>query len=41
VIVSADAMPQQIQRLKNAGAKDYIAKPLNIIDFLKTIDKYI
>jgi PAS domain S-box-containing protein len=41
VIVSADAMPLQIQRLKNAGAKDYIAKPLNIIDFLKTIDKYV
>ena len=41
IVVSADAMSQQIQRLLKAGAKEYIAKPLNIIDFLKAIDRYI
>lgn len=41
VIVSADAMPTQIQRLLNAGAKEYIAKPLNIVEFLNIIDKFL
>jgi len=34
IIVRADAMSQQIQPLLKAGAKEYIAKPLNIIGFL-------
>jgi CheY-like chemotaxis protein len=41
VIISADAMPFQVEKLKNAGAKDYLTKPLDIVQFLKTIDLYI
>ena len=41
VIVSADAMPQQLQRLLDAGAKQYLTKPLNVIEFLNVIDEFI
>jgi CheY-like chemotaxis protein len=41
VIISADAMPFQVEKLKNAGARDYLTKPLDIVQFLKTIDLYI
>lgn len=41
VVVSADAMPFQIEKLMNAGAKDYVTKPLNIARFLKVIDSFI
>lgn len=41
VIVSADAMPEQRKKLLSAGAREYITKPLNIIEFLKVVDEYI
>jgi len=41
VVISADAMPQQLQRLLKAGAKDYLTKPLDVQEFLMMIDKYI
>jgi PAS domain S-box-containing protein len=41
VIISADAMPQQIRKLLKAGVQDYLTKPLEINDFLKIIDKFI
>jgi len=41
VIISADAMPQQIERLRKAGAKNYLTKPLDVLDLLKVIDLYI
>lgn len=41
IIVSADAMPNQINRLLNAGAKKYLIKPLDITLLLETIDLYI
>lgn len=41
VVVSADAMPLQLKKLLKAGAKKYLTKPLDIIEFLKTIDEYI
>jgi CheY-like chemotaxis protein len=41
VIISADAMPFQVEKLKNAGAKDYLTKPLEIIEFLQVVDKWI
>lgn len=41
VVLSADAMPQQLNKLLKAGAKVYLTKPLDIPEFLKTIDKYI
>lgn len=41
VVISADAMPQQLKRLLNAGAKDYLTKPLDIPGFLKLIQEYL
>lgn len=41
VIISADAMPQQLRSMLQAGAKEYLTKPLDILDLLKVIDKYI
>ncbi|MEI6822087.1 MAG: CHASE domain-containing protein [Bacteroidota bacterium] len=41
VILSADAMPKQIKEMMNAGAKNYITKPLDIITFLNEIDKWV
>lgn len=41
VIVSADAMQKQIEKLIKAGAKKYITKPLDIAVFLKTIDEFV
>jgi CheY-like chemotaxis protein len=40
IIISADAMPQQIQKLLNMGAKDYLTKPLDILAFLNVIDEW-
>lgn len=41
VIISADALPQQLDSLKKAGAKDYLTKPLDVIGLLKVIDTYL
>jgi PAS domain S-box-containing protein len=41
VIISADAMPQQIERLMHAGARNYLAKPLDIKEFLLMIDEWV
>jgi len=41
VVVSADAMAHQIERLMKAGAKDYLTKPLDIRAFLQVVDEYI
>jgi PAS domain S-box-containing protein len=38
IVVSADATPSQIERLLNAGATQYLTKPLDIDEFLKTVD---
>jgi len=40
VIVSADAMSYQIEKLKKAGATDYLTKPIDVIQFLKIINQY-
>jgi PAS domain S-box-containing protein len=40
IIVSADAMPQQIKKLIKLGAVDYLTKPLEVSQFLKIIDSY-
>ncbi len=40
VVVSADALSAQVQRLLEAGAKHYLTKPFDINDFLKIIDEY-
>ncbi len=41
VVISADAMPQQLEKLRKAGARDYLTKPLDVTEFLKVIDEYI
>ncbi|MEI6435695.1 MAG: PAS domain S-box protein [Bacteroidota bacterium] len=41
VIISADAMPQQIERLLKAGAVDYLTKPIDVASFLKMLDRFI
>jgi signal transduction histidine kinase/ActR/RegA family two-component response regulator len=37
MILSADAMPDTIERLKKTGINDYMTKPLNIATFTKTV----
>jgi signal transduction histidine kinase/CheY-like chemotaxis protein len=41
VIISADATPKQVERLLMTGAKDYLTKPLDIGQFLYTMDKFL
>ncbi|MEI6090188.1 MAG: PAS domain S-box protein [bacterium] len=41
VIITADAMPKQIERLMLQGARDYLTKPLNIKMFLMMVDEWI
>ncbi len=41
VVVSADAMAHQIEKLMNAGAKDYLTKPLDIMAFLQVVDEWV
>ena len=41
VVVSADAMQHQLDRLMQLGAANYLAKPIDVIVFLSIIDKLI
>ena len=41
VIISADAMPQQINKLLESGAKKYITKPIAIHAFLEVVDEWV
>ncbi len=41
IILSADAMPDTIQRLQKTGIDDYMTKPLDIANFTKTVLKLI
>ncbi|MBV9774513.1 MAG: response regulator, partial [Gemmatimonadetes bacterium] len=38
VIISADATPGAVRRLLEAGARAYLTKPLNVAEFLDTVD---
>jgi PAS domain S-box-containing protein len=38
VIMSADATPNQIVRLRAAGARDYLTKPIDVARFLTVVD---
>jgi CheY-like chemotaxis protein len=40
-IVSADAMPRQVQRLLSSGAIDYLTKPIDIHRLLALVDDAI
>jgi PAS domain S-box-containing protein len=39
VVISADATVRQINRLKAAGARNYLTKPLDISEFFRVIDE--
>ncbi len=38
VVLSADATPRQVTRLRAAGAADYLTKPLDLRDLLRVVD---
>lgn len=37
VVISADAMSSQFEKLIKSGAKDYLTKPLDVMSFLKVV----
>jgi PAS domain S-box-containing protein len=39
IMLSADATPNQIQRLMSLGAKDYLTKPIDIRNLLRVVDE--
>jgi len=41
VMLSADASHEQIQRFRDAGARDYLTKPLDLENFLSQLDAYL
>jgi CheY-like chemotaxis protein len=41
VMLSADASPGQVQRLLEAGARDYLTKPLDVLKLLALLDETI
>lgn len=41
IVISADAMPKQLDNLLRAGAKHYLTKPIEVTNFLKVIDEFI
>jgi CheY-like chemotaxis protein len=41
VMLSADASHEQVQRFRDAGARDYLTKPLNLQNFLNQLDTYL
>jgi signal transduction histidine kinase/ActR/RegA family two-component response regulator/type II secretory pathway pseudopilin PulG len=41
IILSADAMTKQIKQLMEAGAKNYLIKPIDVVQFLKAVDEWI
>ncbi len=41
VVISADAMPPQIEKLMKAGSKGYLIKPIDIRAFLHIVDKWV
>jgi PAS domain S-box-containing protein len=41
VMLSADATPQQIERLLTAGARHYLTKPIDVKHFLSVVDEIL
>jgi len=41
VMLSADASHEQIRRFRDAGARDYLTKPLDLQSFLTQLDDYL
>ena len=41
VVVSADATPASIERLRQAGADAYLTKPLDVDEFLRAVEQFL
>jgi PAS domain S-box-containing protein len=41
VVISADAMPRQIEKLRAAGANDYLTKPIDVPRFLDIVGELL
>jgi DNA-binding NarL/FixJ family response regulator len=41
VVISADATPGQVERLRALGARAYLPKPLQVSEFLQTLDEVV
>jgi PAS domain S-box-containing protein len=41
VIVSADATPTSVERLRVMGANAYLTKPLDVDEFLRVVDRFV
>ena len=41
VIISADATPKQIARLRLAGARDYVTKPINVPALMEILNEHL
>lgn len=41
VIVSADATPSSVERLRVLGADAYLTKPLDVEEFLRVVDRFV
>jgi PAS domain S-box-containing protein len=41
IVLSADATPHQIERLRAAGARDYLTKPIDVERFLDALDRFL
>ena len=41
VALSANAMPEDVQRARAAGFDDYWTKPIDLGDFLKALDRWV
>jgi CheY-like chemotaxis protein len=41
VMLSADASHEQVQRFSDAGARDYLTKPLDLQNFLSQLESYL
>ncbi len=41
IIISADATPHQIERLRTAGAQDYLTKPINVRELLRVLCEHL
>jgi PAS domain S-box-containing protein len=39
IVISADVMPEQVRKLQKAGVKNYLTKPLDVMEFLQEIDQ--
>ena len=41
IVVSADATPASLDRLRASGADAYLTKPLDVDDFLTAVERFL